>query len=186
MAEQVHKFTAKIVGKISYSLKTPDIDDEKVPGFTLNIEANINQFADPGTFINSLDGNAKTISLKTVDGNIKVNFEAAVGRASIDQRVEFAGEEAIRFIAIPLNISRRNLEDNNGIVALLDLFGEGTAVVSISNKQLGLGLRLNKKADKAAQGDEEEEGKKKPAPITDVPAKAAAGRRPRGFDKSLN
>lgn len=186
MAEEVHKFTAQIVGKISYSLKTPDIEDEKVPGFTVNIEANINQFADAGSFFNSLDGNVKHIAMKTVDGNIKINFDAAVGKASIDQRVEFAGEDAIRFIAIPLNISRRHLEENNGIISLLDLFGEGTVVVALSSKQLGLGIRVVKKGAGATLSDDEEEPKKTPATVTDVPAKAAAGRRPKGFDKSLN
>ncbi|MGB5107534.1 MAG: hypothetical protein WBP42_12570 [Candidatus Zixiibacteriota bacterium] len=183
MAETIYKFDAQLVGKISYGLKTPDVEEERVPGFTVNIEANINQFADPGEFINALDGNVKLIKMTTRDGIIKINFDAVVGKASIDQRVEFAGEEAIRFIAIPLNISRRHLDENDGIVALLDIFGQGTATISLSSKQLALGLKTGKKA---AESSDEVTDKKSPPLPSDQPARAAAGRKPRGFDKSLN
>lgn len=185
MAEGIHKFEVQFSGKISYGLDTPDIDAEKVPGFIINVEANINQFADPGEFINELDGNAKRISISTRDKIIKINFEAVVGKATIDRRVEFAGEDEIRFIKIPLTISRRHLDDDEGgIVKLLDIYGQGNALVTLSAKQLGLGLnKLNKKTQPS---DDEETAKKTPVTSTDQPARAAAGRKPRGFDKSLN
>lgn len=182
----MQKFHVKMVGDVKYKTGVPDIKNEKVPGFTVVVEANCNQFPDLGEFINSLDGNVKRVSLKSEDGNLKVNFDAAVGKASIDQRVEFAGDPAIRFIAIPINISRRHLDENNGIISLLDIFGQGTVTVELSSKQLGLGLKVNEKADKGAQSDDEEKAKETPAPAADQPARAAAGRRPRGFDKSLN
>lgn len=177
----MQKFEVKMVGDVKYKIGLPDIENKKVPGFTVNVEANTDQFPDLGEFINSLDGNVKRISLKSKDGNLKLNFDAAVGDCSITKRVEFAGEDEIRVVKIPLTISRRYIEDR--IVELLDIFGEEYAVVTLSPVQLSMEL---KKTDKGAQGADEPTAEKTPAPAVDQPARAAAGRRPRGFDKSLN
>lgn len=177
----MQKFEVKLVGDVKYKTGLPDIEAKKVPGFIVNIEANTDQFPDLGEFINSLDGNVKRISLKSKDGNLKLNFDAIVGDCSITKRVEFAGEDEIRVVKIPLTISRRYIEDR--IIELLDIFGEGDAVVTLSPVQLSMEL---KEADKGAPSDEELAAKKTPAPAADQPARAAAGRRPRGFDRSLN
>lgn len=186
MTAEIHKFEGQCVGKVVYGLDMADVEDKKVPGFSVVVEAKVDQFPDVGAFINELDGNIKRCTLSNKLGTEKIAFDAACGKASIDRRVEFAGEPEIRFIKIPFTVSRRFVDtEDGGIVRLLDIFGEGFVLVTLAPKQLKLGLAQLKKQNKDAEDkDFKLESAKKAAKDAAKKETKPVGRKPRGFSRS--
>ncbi len=164
------KFKAKLRGDVKYKLETTNHEGKKVPGFAVDMELNTNQI-DKAELLDYCDGNLVRLQLKNVEGTIRLAFDTTITDCDFTVRTE--NEESIPVAKIPIVVSRNQIEADGGIVSLLNLRGGEWVNVGIFRKQGELGLGSTKKTE--AKAPEEPATPPKPA-----------GRKPRGFDKSIN